>query len=165
MGLVGLRQEVSILGAGSTTPQVTSTEGVTSEKPLSTLHCLTGVVAAQETTFGFLASFSFFSTPAKPQCCPQNERNGKQQAPGLAVPSPVGFPRLWYEYQSVFLPHGSHPAYPQGQRSATLSVSIAHREELRLRDVMSRITRSLVQETRGTWSPNTQPVSHALPLV
>lgn len=109
MGLVGVRQEVSILGVGNTPLPVTSTEGITSEKPLSTLHCLIGVVAAQEATFGFLASFNFFSTPAKPQCCPQNERSGKQQAPGLAVPSPVGFPHLWYEYQSVFLPHGSHP--------------------------------------------------------
>ena len=43
-----MRQEVSILGVGNTTPLVTSTEGVTSEKPLSTLHCLIGVVAAQE---------------------------------------------------------------------------------------------------------------------
>ena len=56
--LHGVRQEVSILGAGNTTPLVPSTEGVTSEKPLSTLHSLIGVVAAQETTFGFLRPLS-----------------------------------------------------------------------------------------------------------
>lgn len=39
-----------------------STEGVTSKRPLSTLHCLIVAVAAQETMFVFLR---LLSTPKK----------------------------------------------------------------------------------------------------
>ena len=53
-----VRRQVSILGAGNSTPPVTSTDHVTSERPLPTLHCLFAVVAAQETVFVFLRPLS-----------------------------------------------------------------------------------------------------------
>lgn len=56
-------QQVSLLRAHNKMPPIVSTEGVTSERLLSTLDCLIVVIAAQETMFVFLRPLS---TPRNP---------------------------------------------------------------------------------------------------